>query len=55
MMNLRSEGEYLDEKCHTNPSRYLPGRKITVEKIKKCRFGGLGGSGEGLGALGRIK
>ena len=25
MMNLGSEGVYLDEKCRTNPSRYLPG------------------------------
>ena len=29
---LGSEGVYLDEKCRTNPSRYLPGPKTTVKK-----------------------
>ena len=34
MIDLGSEGMYLDEKCHTNPSRYLRGLKTPV-KIKK--------------------
>ena len=32
MMNFASVGVYLDEKCCTNPSRYLPGRKPPVKK-----------------------
>ena len=35
MMNLGSEGVYLDDKCRTNPSRYLPGPKTPVKKYKK--------------------
>ena len=31
IMNLGSEGVYLDEKCRTNPSRHLPGPKTTVK------------------------
>ena len=30
MMNLGSEGVYLDEKCRTNPSRHLPGPKTPI-------------------------
>ena len=32
MMNLGSEGVYLDENYRTNPSRNLPGPKNTVKK-----------------------
>ena len=42
MMNLGSEGVYLDEKCRTNPSRYLLGPKTPVKKIKNADLGGLG-------------
>ena len=44
MMNLGSEGVYLDEKCRTNPSRYLPGPKTPVknQKIPILEFRGLG-------------
>ena len=44
MMKLGSEGVYLHEKCGTNPSRYLPGPKNTINIFRKCRFGGLGGA-----------
>ena len=37
MMNLGSEGVYLDEKCRTNPSRYLPGPK-TLENDRKSKI-----------------
>ena len=55
MMNLGSEGVYLDEKCRTNPSRHLPGPKTPEKKIKKTDFGVSGVRGEGLGGFGRIK
>ena len=54
MMNLGSEGVYLDEKCRTNPSRYLPGPKTPVTKLKNADFGVSGLWGEGLGGFGRI-
>ena len=54
MMNVGSEVVYLDEKCRTNPSRYLPGPKTPV-KIKITDFGVSGVRGEGLGGFGRIK
>ena len=34
MMNLGSEGAYLDENGGTNPSRYLPGPKAPVKNNK---------------------
>ena len=46
MMNLGSAGVYLDGKCRTHPSRYLPESK-TLVKIRKCRFWDLGGLGGG--------
>ena len=55
MMNVGSEGVYLDEKCRTNPSRYLPGPKKPVNKLKNADFGVSGVRGEGLGGCGRIK
>ena len=39
MMNLGSEGVYLDEKKRTNPSRYLPGPKTPVKKSKISMLG----------------
>ena len=44
MMNLGSEGVYLDEKWRTNPSRYLLGPKTPVENTKNpiLGFRGLG-------------
>ena len=41
MMTLGSEGVYLDEKCHTNPSRHLPGPKTVKprKKLKNTDFG----------------
>ena len=45
MMNLGSEGVYLDEKCGTNPSRNLPGPKAPVKKLKNADFGVSGVSG----------
>ena len=53
-MNLGSEGVYLDEKCRTNPSRYLPGPtsntlvknlKIPILGFRGLGFWGLGGFG----------
>ena len=46
-MNLGSEGVYLDEKCRTNPSRYLPGPKNPVknQKMPLLGFRGLGSRG----------
>ena len=38
-MKLGSEGVYLHEKCGTNPSRYLPGLKMTVQKLKMPLLG----------------
>ena len=38
MMNLGSEGVYLDEKCRTNPSRYIPGPKTPRKKLKNADF-----------------
>ena len=43
---LGSEGVYLDEKCRTNPSRYLPGPKPPGKKIKNSDFGISGVLGE---------
>jgi len=37
MMNLGSEGAYLDEKCGTNASRHMGGLK-TLVKIKNTDF-----------------
>ena len=31
IVNVGSEGVYLDENCFTNPSRYLPGPKTTIK------------------------
>ena len=42
MMNLGSEGLYLDENGGTNPSRYLPGLKIPVKELKTLIFGSRG-------------
>ena len=39
MMNLGSEGVYLDEKCRTNPSRDVPGPKTLVKNLKNADFG----------------
>ena len=50
MMNLGSEGVYLDEKMRTNPSRYLPGPKTPVKKkMPILGFRGLGFRVYGLG------
>ena len=51
MMNLGSEGVYLDEKCRTNPSRYLPGPKTPIknQKMPILGFRGLGFRVYGLG------
>ena len=49
MMNLGSEGVYLDEKCRTNPSRYLPGPKTPVKKLKIPILGFRGLGFRGLG------
>ena len=46
MMTLGSEGVYLDEKCRTNTSRYLPGPKTPVKNQKGTYFGVSGVSGE---------
>ena len=51
-MNLESEGEYLDEKCRTNPSRYLPGPKAPVKKSKMRILGFRGLGFWGLGGFG---
>ena len=51
---LGTEGVYLHEQCHTNPSRHPLGPKTNV-KNKKDRLWGLWSSGEGLGGFGRIK
>ena len=47
MMNLGSEGVYLDEEFRTNPSRYLPGPKTPVKNLKMpiLGFRGFGVSG----------
>ena len=45
IMNLVSEGVYLDENCATNPSRHLPGPKTPIENLKMLGFGVSGASG----------
>ena len=52
MMNLGSEGVYLDEKCRTNPSRHLPGPKTPVKKLKIPILGFRGLGFWGLGGFG---
>ena len=42
MMNLGSEGMYLDENGGTNPSRYLPGPNTPVKKLKMSILGSRG-------------
>ena len=49
MMNLGSEGVYLDEKWRTNPSRYLPGPKTPVKNKKNLILGFRGLGFRGLG------
>ena len=51
-MNLGSEGVYLDEKCRTNPSRYLPGPKTPRKKIKNPILASRGFGGRVSGGLG---
>ena len=58
MMNLGSEGVYLDEKCRTKPSRYLPGPKTPVKNLKRPVLGsrGFGGEVSGVsGVLSRVR
>ena len=55
IMNLRSQGAYLDENYRTNPSRYLPGPKPPHKKLKNADLGVSGDRGEDLGGFGRIK
>ena len=50
MMNLGSEGVYLDANCGTNPSRHLPGPKKPVKK--NADLGGLGVGGRVSGGSG---
>ena len=38
MMNLGSEGVYLDEKCGTNASRHIPAFKTPVKNTKNTDF-----------------
>ena len=45
IVNLVSEGVYLDENCVTNPSRHIPGLKMAIKNRKKSDFGVLGDSG----------
>ena len=42
MMDLGSEGVYLDENRGTNPSRHLPGTKTPVQNLKKLILGSRG-------------
>ena len=42
IMNLGSEGVYLDENGGTNPSRYLPGPKTPVKNLEISILGSRG-------------
>ena len=44
-MKLGSEGVYLHEKCGTNPSRHLPGRKTNIKNKKRPIWGFVAISG----------
>ena len=46
IMNLVSEGVYLDENCGTNPSRHLPGPKTALKNQKDPIFGSRGDRAE---------